>query len=64
MMEHISLFNYHVINKDDKEHDVDKILGKHIISHLQIFFSRSPKNRTIKNRMNKKNKTFKNIRTD
>jgi hypothetical protein len=59
MMEHIKLFKYMVIDKDEKEYEVDKILGKHIISHLQTFFSRSTKNRTIKNRGNKRNKTLK-----
>jgi hypothetical protein len=59
MMEHIELFKYKVVEKDDKEYDVDKVLGKHIISHLQSFFNRSTKNRTIKNRGNKKNKTMK-----
>ena len=60
MMEHINLFNYNVLAKDEKEYDVDKILGKHIITHLQNFFNHSTKNRTIKNRVNKKNKTFRN----
>ena len=59
MMEHINLFKYNVVKKDDKEYEVDKVLGKHIISHLQAFFNRSSKNRTIKNRGNKRNKTLK-----
>lgn len=59
MMEHIKLFKYKVIEKDKKEYEVDKVLGKHIISHLQSFFSRSTKNRTIKNRGHKRNKTLK-----
>ena len=59
MMEHINLFKYMVVDKDEKEYEVDKILGKHIVSHLQAFFSRSTKNRTIKNRGHKKNKTLK-----
>jgi hypothetical protein len=59
MMEHIKLFKYMVINKDEKEYEVDKVLGKHIVSHLQAFFNHSTKNRTIKNRGNKKNKTLK-----
>lgn len=59
MMEHINLFKYEILEKDDKEYEVDKVLGKHIISHLQAFFNRSSKNRTMKNRGNKKNKTFK-----
>jgi len=64
MMEHIKLFKYVVVDKDDDEYNIDKILGKHIISHLQIFFNNSSRNKTIKNRTNKKNKTFKNIKTD
>jgi hypothetical protein len=59
MMQHIKLFKYTVINKDEKEYEVDKVLGKHIVSHLQAFFNHSTKNRTIKNRANKKNKTLK-----
>jgi hypothetical protein len=60
MMDHINLFKYKVIVKDEKEYEVDKILGKHIISHLKVFFNRSTKNRTIKNRGERKNKTTKN----
>jgi hypothetical protein len=59
MMEYITLFKYMVVEKDEKEYEVDKVLGKHIISHLQTFFNRSTKNRTIKNRGNRKNKTLK-----
>jgi hypothetical protein len=59
MLSHIHLFKYEVIEKDEKEYDVDKVLGKHVISHLQMFFNRSIKNRTIKNRGNKRNKTMK-----
>lgn len=61
MMEHIKLFKYQVLEKDDKEYEVDKVLGKHIITHLHAFFNRSIKNRTIKNRGNRRNKTIKNI---
>ena len=61
MMEHIKLFKYIVVEKDEKEYEVDKVLGKHIISHLQSFFNRSTKNRTIKNRGNRRNKTIKNM---
>jgi hypothetical protein len=60
MMEHINLFKYEVLEKDEKEYEVDKVLGKHIISHLQAFFNRSSKTRTIKNRGNRRNKTIKN----
>jgi hypothetical protein len=61
MIEHIKLYKYIVIHKDEKEYEVDKVLGKHIISHLQSFFNHSTKNRTIKNRSNKKNKTLKRL---
>jgi len=60
MMEHINLFKYMVVEKNEKEYEVDKIVGKYVISHLQIFFNRSLKNRTIKNRGNRKTKTLKN----
>jgi hypothetical protein len=60
MMENIKLFKYSVVKKDEKEYEVDKVLGKHIILHLHAFFNRSTKNKTIKNRVNKKNKTLKN----
>lgn len=61
MLDHIKLFNYDVVKKHDKEYEVDKVLGKHIISHLQTFFNHSTKNRTIKNRSNRKNKTMKKM---
>ena len=60
MNEHINLFKYVVTKKSESEYDVDKILGKHIISHLQVFFNNAKKNKTIKNRVNKKNKTYRN----
>jgi hypothetical protein len=60
MNDHIKLFKYLVVEKDEKEYEVDKIIGKHIVTHLHTFFNRSSKNRTIKNRGVKKNKTLKN----
>jgi len=61
MMNHIKLFKYLVVEKNEKEYELDKILGKRILTHLHTFFNRSSKNRTIKNRVNKKNKTLKKI---
>ena len=58
MMKYISLFKYIIVEKDEKEYEVDFILGKHIITHLNKFFSRN--NKTMKNRGHRKNKTFKN----
>jgi len=52
-------------DKNPKEYELDKIIGKHIISHLQSFFNdKSKKNKTIKNQKskiikNQKNKTQK-----
>jgi hypothetical protein len=60
IMDNIKLYKYMIIEKNDKEYEVDKIVGKYVISHLQNFFNRSLKNRTIKNRGNRKNRTFKN----
>ena len=61
MMENIKQYHFMVVPKNKQEYDIDKILGKHIIHHLQKFFNQSSKNRTIKNRNTKHNKTLKNI---
>lgn len=58
MIENIKLYKYIIVDKDEKEYEVDKVLGKRIISHLQAFFNRSLKNRTIKNRGKNRNKTI------
>lgn len=65
MIEHIKGFNYEVIEKEDTEYEIDVILGKHIITHLQTFFNHFSKNKTLKNREHNKhkknkNKTYKN----
>jgi len=57
LMKNISGYKYKVIQKDEKEYEIDNILGKHIINHLQNFFNQSSKSKTIKNRGTKKNKT-------
>lgn len=62
MMEHINLYKYKVIEKNKDEYEIDKVLGKNIITHLQLFFNRSTKNKTIKNRGNRRNKTIKNYK--
>ena len=60
MMGHINLYNYECIEKDKNEYEVDAILGKHIISHLQHFFNKSKRSKTQKNRKrsNHKKKTY------
>jgi len=57
MLKEIKRYNYDVVEKDEKENEVDKILGKQIIIHLQEFFNKSKKNKTYRNMNNKKNKT-------
>jgi regulatory protein len=45
--------------------EVDKIVGKHIITHLQNFFNeKSKRSITIKKKYNQKNKTYKNKKYD
>jgi len=60
----INRYKYKCFEKDPKEYEIDKILGKQIIIHLQDFFSKKKKNATIKNRAQfsnaKNNKSRKN----
>jgi hypothetical protein len=60
IMEDIKLYKYECIDKDSKEYEVDKILGKHIITHLQEFFNKTKKNKSIRHNILKNNKTRKN----
>jgi hypothetical protein len=57
MLKEIKKYKYDIVEKDEKEYEVDKILGKQIIIHLQEFFSKSKKNKTYRNVSNKRNKT-------
>jgi hypothetical protein len=63
MLTEFKKYNYSINEKDKKEYDVDLILGKQIIFHLQEFFNKSKKNKSrSKSRKNvnlKKNKTMK-----
>jgi hypothetical protein len=59
MLDYFKRYKYDVIEKDIKEYEIDKIVGKQIITHLQDFFNKSKKNKTIKNISYKKNKTQK-----
>jgi len=59
-------FNFDFLEKNNNEYDVDKILSKQILLHLQEFFNKTTKSsikeklsKTKKNLGNKKNKTFK-----
>jgi hypothetical protein len=65
MMNDIKRYQYEIIEKDPKEYDIDKILGKQIILHLKFFFKKTNKNKcmnmkTRKHITYKKNKTQRN----
>ena len=61
IMRYLKKYKYEYIEKDLKEYEIDKILGKHIIIHLQEFF-KTKKNKSIRKKsINKNNKTKKNI---
>jgi len=60
MWKEIKKYKYDVVNKNKKEYEIDKILGKQIVLHLQEFFKKSNKNKTQKNISYRKNKTQKN----
>jgi hypothetical protein len=54
--EQFKLYKYDCIDKETKEYEMDKIVGKQIIKHLQEFFNKTKKNKTIRN---KKTKNYK-----
>jgi hypothetical protein len=50
MTDHINLYKYDCIDKQPKEYEMDKIVGKQIIKHLQEFFNKTKKNKTVRNK--------------
>jgi hypothetical protein len=61
--EHIKSYKYISNDKDEKEYEVDKIIGKQIAKHLQDFFNKTKRNKTVKNKKNREykiNKTYRN----
>ena len=60
MSKNIKMYNFQVVEKNGKEYEIDKILGKKIMVHLEEFFKKSNKNKTRKNIPRKKNKSSKN----
>jgi len=52
----IEKYNYKIIEKSHEEYEIDKILGKHVLTHLQLFFNDSKK-KSRKQNFSKKNKT-------
>lgn len=49
IMKLINLYKYDCLEKDPNEYEIDKILGKQIIKHLNIFFNNPRRSKTIKN---------------
>lgn len=62
MNKNIKLYNFQVIEKTDTEFEIDKIVSKRILFHLQDFFNKSTKNNTRKNFQNKRNKICKSCK--
>ena len=59
MLKDFERYNYEIVIKNEKEYEIDKILGKQIVMHLKEFFKTSNKNKTYKKTLHKKNKTYK-----
>lgn len=59
MNDEFKRYKYRCLDKNLKEYELDHILGKQIMSHLQEFFNKSLKNRTRRNVI-RKNKTRRN----
>ena len=56
MNEEFHRYKYRCLDKNLNEYEIDKVLGKQIMTHLQEFFSKSSKNKTRRN-VTRKNKT-------
>jgi len=64
MMKETRKYNFEYIPKSTEEYEIDKILGKHILTHLQIFFNDrnnepTKKNIKINYKKHRRNKTSK-----
>ena len=64
--EEFGLYNYVINEKQQEEYDIDEIIRKQILIHLNNFFNKllkkkNNKTKTKKNNLNKKNKTYKNL---
>jgi len=57
MFNEIKNYKYDVIEKKQNEQEIDELIGKQIIVHLQEFFSKSDKTKTLKNRNRYRNKS-------
>jgi hypothetical protein len=58
MLQFIQPFNYRVRGKNPREYEVDKVIGKSIVGHLRTFFHGDNRAKTVKNRGQRRNRTF------
>jgi hypothetical protein len=61
MKQNIGKYNYKYVKKTEEEYEIDKILGKYILTHLKTFFNDNQYIKTRRNMIPKKNKTRRNI---
>jgi hypothetical protein len=60
MNKNIKLYNFKIVNKNENEYEVDKILSKKILFHLEEFFGNNGNNASNSiHKKNNKSKTFK-----
>jgi hypothetical protein len=57
----MKLYNYVVTDKTKNEQDVDLVIGKKIISHLESFFKKNTKHKTRRRRTPSKKYTRKKM---
>ena len=60
MLQFMNQYRHEYVEKTKDAQNVDKILSKKILHHLQIFFNKKSQNKTIKNKNKNHNKTKKN----
>lgn len=60
VFKNIKLYKYAVVEKNKREHDIDIIVSKQVLKHLEDFFYKSNKNLTRRMKINLRNKTSKN----
>jgi len=58
MRKQFKRFNYTVFPKSRAEQEIDNIVGKQIVAHLQTFFNKPKQNKTLKQKYLKRNKTL------
>jgi hypothetical protein len=61
MMSEFKAYNFKCIDKLQEEYDIDKILGKQIMTHLQTFFNTSFVTGNVKTK--KSNRFYRNNKT-